>query len=233
MGFIIVFLLIDTLITLAAVYAYFRFMWFYRDPPREPIKTERAITSPADGQIVYVKEFDDEGGIYSEKLGHKIYLKELSDLPLDLKKEGWIVGIYMSPFDVHFNYAPVRGKVEKISYKKAKMNVPMVDLNEYIRISFLRRAFDNFAAKFHLENERNSLLLGGDDFKVGVVEIADKYVNKITCFVEEGQVLQSGDKIGFIDRGSQVDLIIFKKDLRFKVEFGQQVHGGQTVIAEY
>ncbi len=233
MGFIIVFLLVDTLITIGAVYAYFRFMWFYRDPPRQPIKTEMAITSPADGQIVYIKEFDDAGGIYSEKLGKKIYLKELSDLPLDMKKEGWIVGIYMSPFDVHFNYAPVKGKVEKISYQKAKMNVPMVDLNEYIRISFLRQAFDNFAAKFHLENERNSLLLSGNSFPVGVVEIADKYVNKITCYVKEGQELEPGEKIGFIDRGSQVDLIIFKKDLDFKVKFGDQVYGGKTVIAEY
>jgi phosphatidylserine decarboxylase len=233
MAFIAIFLLVDLLITLGAAYLYARFVWFYRDPVREPIKVERAITSPADGQIVYIKEFDETGGIYSEKLGKKIYLKELSDLPLALKKEGWIVGIYMSPFDVHFNYAPVNGKVEKIAYTKAKMNVPMVDLNEYIRISYLRQAFDNFAARFHLENERNSLLLSGGDFPVGVVEIADKYVNKISCFVEEGQELKPGDKIGFIDRGSQVDLIIFKKDIDFKVKFGEQVYGGKTVIAEY
>lgn len=217
---------------LVGLYLMNRFVWFYRDPVRSPQKTGRVIISPADGQIVYIKRFDEAGEISAEKLGRRIKLTELTGLPLEGRGEGWIIGIYMSPFDVHYNYAPVRGKVDRIVSTKARANVPMVDLAEYIRISFLRRAFDNFADRFHLDNERNSLLIQGE-FPVAVVEIADRFVNKISCFVSEGDSVEPGTKIGFIDRGSQVDLIIFKHDIDVKVEFGEQVYGGATVIAEY
>jgi len=37
--------------------------------------------------------------------------------------------------------------------------------------------------------------------------------------------------MAFIDRGNQVDLVIFFEDYEFKVRVGQQVYGGKTVIA--
>ena len=72
----------------------------------------------------------------------------------------------------------VAGRVTAQRYTKADANLPMVDLAEYIRIAFLRRPFDNFAAAFHLENERNTVLIeplhgspqGQPD--IAVVEIA-------------------------------------------------------------
>lgn len=219
-------------VVLVGLYLMNRFVWFYRDPVRKPDQTGNVIISPADGQVVYIKRFEADGAIYSEKLGRKISLEELTDVPLLKGKGGWIIGIYMSPFDVHFNYSPISGEVKAISYTKAKMNVPMVDFQEYIRISFLRRAFDNFAARFHLENERNSILIDGK-FPVAMIEIADKYVNKISCFVEEGQDVPLAHKVGFIDRGSQCDLIIYNEDITFDVKFGDQVYGGKTVLARY
>lgn len=228
---IIIFLIIVAII-LAALYLMNRFVWFYRDPVRTPDATGNVIISPADGQVVYIKKFTD-GAVASEKLGRKIKLTELTSLKLPEHKEGWIIGVYMSPFDVHYNYAPASGSVYRIVGTKAKMNVPMVDLWEYIRFTYLRRAVDNFSERFHLENERNSLLIKGPGFDYAIIEIADKFVNKISCFVKEGQALKTGYKVGFIDRGSQVDLIIYQTDLEIKVRQGQQVYGGKTVIAIY
>lgn len=223
---------------LTALYMLNRFVWFYRDPKRTPDGTGKVIISPADGQIVYIKRFED-GAVYSEKLGRRIDLSEIAELPRTKGRSGWICGIYMSPFDVHFNYAPVAGTVTAVRYTKADANLPMVDLSEYIRIAFLRRPFDNFAAKFHLENERNTVLIepgpgsvpGQPD--VAAVEIADKFVNKIDVMVDEGQPVAAGDKIGFIRRGSQVDVIVFSDDVRWEAEFGQQTYGGQTVLARF
>src|SRR5660398_118938 len=82
----------------------------------------------------------------------------IAELPQTKGRSGWVLGIYMSPFDVHYNYAPVAGNVTAQRYTKADANLPMVDLSEYIRIAFLRRPFDNFAAAFHLENERNTVV---------------------------------------------------------------------------
>ncbi len=226
---VIVVFIVFNLVTL---YLLNRFVWFYRDPARTADAAGDVFISPADGQVVYIKKFTG-GKVVSTKLGREIKLTELTDLDLPEHGDGWIVGIYMSPFDVHFNYAPASGKITRIAYTKAKANVPMVDLWEYIRFTYLRQAADNFSAKFHLVNERNSLLVEGPGFDYAVIEIADKFVNKITCFVKEGQDLKTGDKVGFIDRGSQVDLIIYKTDIDIKVNEGQQVYGGKTVIAAY
>jgi phosphatidylserine decarboxylase len=230
MGVVLIVLAI-VIIDLIVIYLFLRFVWFYRDPVRVPPEKERVVISPADGQIVYIKKIE-KNQVFSEKLGTAIDLKEVSKLPVE-NGQGWIIGIYMSPLDVHFNYAPVAGKVERIAYTKAKMNLPMADLLEYVSLAYLRRTVDNFAKKFHFENERNTILIEGKDFPVAVVEIADKFVNKIKCFVKEGQSLDIGEKIGFVDRGSQVDLIIFHENLNLRVSFGDQVYGGKTILAEY
>jgi phosphatidylserine decarboxylase len=219
-------------IILTALYLMNRYVWFYRDPVRKPDTSGSVLVSPADGQVVYIKKFTD-GQVESKKLGRKVELTELTDLRLPEHREGWIIGIYMSPFDVHFNYAPAPGTIKSIAYTKAKANLPMVDLWEYIRFSFLRRAVDNFSEKWHLTNERNSLLVAGPGFDYAVIEIADKFVNKISCYVKEAGHLQTGDKVGFIDRGSQVDLIIYKTDIDIKVVPGQQVYGSKTILAAY
>jgi len=229
---IILIILILVILLLLTLYLLNRFVWFYRDPARVADEVGNVVISPADGQVVYVKKFTD-GAVASNKLGRDIKLTELSDLKLPERREGWIIGVYMSPFDVHFNYAPAPGRIKSIAYTKAKANLPMVDLWEYIRFTFLRRAVDNFSERFHLENERNSLLIDGPGFDYAVIEIADKFVNKITCFVTEGQMVMTGDKVGFIDRGSQVDLIIYKTDIDIKIKQGQQVYGGKTVLAAY
>lgn len=225
---------VTIVVVLTTLYCLNRFVWFYRDPVREPESREaNAIISPADGQVVYIKRFED-GGVYSEKLGRRIELTEIAELPQTAGRSGWVIGMYMSPFDVHFNYAPVAGTVTAQRYTKADANLPMVDLSEYIRIAFLRRPFDNFAAAFHLENERNTVVIqGGGAPDIAVVEIADKFVNKIDILAKEGDALKVGDKLGFIKRGSQVDVIIFDTDVEWNVEFGQQTYGGQTLLGRW
>jgi len=222
------------IVVLTVLYLLNRFVWFYRDPVRTPESADaNAIVSPADGQIVYIKRFED-GAVASEKLSRRIDLTEIAELPQTAGRGGWILGIYMSPFDVHFNYAPVAGTVTAQRYTKADANLPMVDLSEYIRIAFLRRPFDNFAAAFHLVNERNTVVIqGGGAPDVAVVEIADKFVNKIDILAKEGDALKVGAKLGFIKRGSQVDVIVFDHDVEWSVEFGQQVYGGRTLLGRW
>jgi phosphatidylserine decarboxylase len=233
-------ILAAVVVALTVLYALNRFVWFYRDPIRTPESTgAHAIISPADGQIVYIKRFEN-GAVYSEKLGRRIDLTEIAELPQTAGRGGWILGIYMSPFDVHFNYAPVAGTVTAQRYTKADANLPMVDLSEYIRIAFLRRPFDNFAAAFHLQNERNTVLIepsaeasAAGQPTVAVVEIADKFVNKIDILAREGDPVKIGDKLGFIKRGSQVDVIVFDDDVTWTAKFGEQVYGGRTLLGTW
>lgn len=203
-------------------------VWFYRDPVRTPDSSEPGtIIAPASGRVVYVRRFE-EGMFFAEKLGEHIPLPEITgcDSP---EWRGWAVGIYMSPLDVHFNYCPYPAVVESIHRKPAAANLPMLDLWEYVRVVWLRRMVDMFARRYHLENERNTILLDGG-VRMAVVLIADKFVSKIRCFVEEGQRLDYSEKLGFIERGSQVDLIVFAGEVDWSVQVNQQVHGGKTVL---
>lgn len=218
-----------TLIAILALLIFLRKVWFYRDPPRVPEITENSIIAPADGQVIYINEVKDQK-VISEKLGSEINVEEISKSKTKIG-DGFLVGIYMSPLDVHYNYAPISGTVESIHHTQAKINLPMVDMWEYIRMTYLRRAVDLFGNKYHLTNERNTIFIKGD-ITIAMVQIADKFVNKIKCFVKLNDDIRIGQKIAFIERGSQVDLYI-PKNTEIKAKVGQQLYGGQTVIASY
>lgn len=216
------------LVWLAAL-LFLRRVWFFRDPKRQPERTEiGTLIAPADGRIVYIRKIE-QGSLYSEKLGEKIELPEITGCDTN-ELNGWAIGIYMSPLDVHFNYCPYPSTVASIFRKSAKVNFPMLDVWEYVRVVWLRKMVDMFARKYHLENERNTIFLEAGALKMAVVLIADKFVAKIQCFVEQDQKLDYSEKLGFISRGSQVDLLIFSPNVAFEVCINQQVYGGQSVI---
>lgn len=66
-------------------------LYFFRDPDRTTPVGENLVISPADGEVVLVKEVKEEEF---------------------LKGEGIQVSIFMSPLNVHVNRFPITGKVE-------------------------------------------------------------------------------------------------------------------------
>jgi phosphatidylserine decarboxylase len=108
-----------------------------------------------------------------------------------------------------------------------------VDLWEYINFTFLRRAVNLFSARFHFENERMTMQIRNGSRSCFLILIADQFVNKITRFFQEAQAVKQGDKISFIERGSQTDIFIPHQDVEFVIRPGQQVYAGKTVIAKF
>ncbi|HHY92154.1 MAG TPA: phosphatidylserine decarboxylase [Firmicutes bacterium] len=213
-------------------YWYLRSVYFFRDPVRHPPDDPAAILAPCDGTVVYVKRLHG-GVIEADKLGRAIPLPELHRSVHGFDA-GWLIGIYMSPLDVHFNYAPVTASVNDVVHTPAATNLPMVDLWEYVNLTFLRRAVDLFAHRYHLVNERNTIFLRAEGRPpLAMVEIADKFVNKISCFVTAGDRVQAGQKVSFIARGSQVDLIIGEPEIEVLVQAGRHVTGAETVVARW
>ena len=222
----------------AAVLYFLQRIWFYRDPVRVTPQGTDLLISPCDGQVVYIKRVQD-GQITANKLGQSIAVTEITHAQWPegaAPGNGWLIGIYMSPLDVHFNYAPLNATISGIVHNGAKLNLPMVDLWEYVQLTYLRRAVDLFAKRYALENERQTVFLegqlGGQPLKVAMVEIADKFVNKISTYVAVGEPVRPGQKVSFIERGSQVDLFLFAEDVEFLVGVGDQVYGAQTAIAQ-
>jgi hypothetical protein len=122
---------------------FLRKVWFYRDPLRIPPPDPNLILAPCDGKVVYIRPVSADGTVFAEKLGRPIPITEITRADWDgVSPEGWLIGVYMSPLDVHYNYAPIAGTVRRIVYTPARANLPMVDLWEYVSMAWLRRAVD-------------------------------------------------------------------------------------------
>lgn len=185
---------------------------FFRDPERVPPAREGVVLSPADGKVIYVRELARGAAAVSEKKGSSFRVSELVPAGL-LGETGWLIGISMSYLDVHVNRAPIAGTVTRV------LHVPG-------RFLSLRKPEAVFA------NERMLTVVDGGRLKAAVVQIASRLVRRIVGYVPEGAVVGLGQRIGKITLGSQVDLIVTGElHLRVRVQPGQHVSAGQTIVA--
>ena len=119
------------------------------------------------------------------------------------------VGVYMNALDVHVNRAPLDGVVDVVTH----------------RAGGHRPAFD----KESHHNERVRVDCG--DFEV--VLIAGAFARRIHPYVESGDELARGDRIGHISFGSRADVLLPREYSRedVVVEEGETVQAAETVLA--
>ena len=116
-------------------------------------------------------------------------------------------------FNVHSNRSPVDGDVREAWYAPGK---------------FMNAALP----KASLENERNALWIRmADGADVTCVQVAGLIARRILCYAKPGDTLARGQRYGFIRFGSRVDLYL-PLEARVRVELGQKVSAGSTVVAE-
>jgi len=204
--------LLVMVITLAASAAVL--VWrFYRDPERTAPEREGAVVSPADGHVIYVHRCDCGELPISTKRGRPYVLYELVRTPLRTEN-ALVVGIGLSFLDVHVNRAPIAGAVT------AQERYPG-------RFRSLKDPSAIFA------NERATTVLEWAGLQVAVVLIASRLVRRIVSFVQEGDHVALGQRIGAIRFGSQVDVVLPDADnIGIRVRVGERVRAGETVIAE-
>lgn len=184
---------------------------FWSTPRREVVAGDGQMVSPADGNVIYIRQVPDGQTPVAVKEGLEASLTEIMQTGI-MNQPAWLIGINMTPFDNHKNCAPIEGTVV---------------LNRHITGQFL--SLKNPRAL--IRNERNSLVLQAPDGeRVGVVQTASRLVRRIDSYVTEGQQVKQGDWFGMIRFGSQVDLII-PAHYQVKVKVGQQVYAKTTLIA--
>ncbi len=130
----------------------------------------------------------------------------LSDRPLPR------ISIFMSVFDCHVNRTPVSGRIERMVYRAGK---------------FISADLD----KASEDNERNAFIITTTRARIGVVQIAGLVARRIVPFVQEGQAVAAGDRIGMIRFGSRVDVYL-PEGGRALVAEGQSAIAGETVLAD-
>jgi phosphatidylserine decarboxylase len=188
-------------------------LWrFFRDPERVPPGVDNVIVSPADGKVIYVRTTEDGNIPYSEKNGKRFPLKDFvrSDV---LSQRGTLIGISMNFLDVHVNRAPMKGKIHLLAHIKG------------LFLSLRKK-------EAIVENERVLTVIDNGNFKIGIVQIASRLVRKIVPYVNEGNAVQKGERIGMIRFGSQVDLYLPDAcGIKIITSPGERVTAGITVMA--
>ncbi|HNR44829.1 MAG TPA: phosphatidylserine decarboxylase [Methanofastidiosum sp.] len=180
---------------------------FYRDPQRSIPIDKNIIVSPADGKVISIDTVQDGEIPFTIKNGEMIYLPELKGI---IEGNFTMVSIFMGLFDVHVNRTPISGQVIDIIYIEGG-HLP---------------AFGNVL----VENERNIVVIDGD-IRTVTVQIAGTVARRIECYVDEGQILERGDRIGIIKLGSQV-VVMYPSESSTTIKIGDNVKAGETVIAE-
>ena len=170
------------LLLVAAFMAY-----FFRDPQRAVPTDSLLVVSPADGKVTRV-----------EKLA-----SDSADSPT-------VVSIFLSPFDVHINRAPIAGEVIDVTYTKGR---------------FIAATSDNAS----LVNEQNALTIKGERMTVVCKQIAGVLARRIVCWKNPGDRLELGERFGLIKFGSRTDLVL-PHGVEVLVKVGERVSGGVTII---
>jgi len=178
-------------------------MQFFRDPERDIPSEDNLIVAPADGRRL-------SGGIDRIKRVGSDY--PLIDRIFPAGDGGILISTFMSPFDVHVNRAPVSERVVYTEHIDGKFRIA--------RSSVLT------------ENERNLIVIETEHGNVGVVQIAGFIARRIVQYVNEGDHVERGSRIGMIRFGSRVDLIL-PENCEVLVKTGSRSVAGETVVARF
>jgi phosphatidylserine decarboxylase len=223
------FLLITTILILGG-YLFWRHVWFFRNPSRLPPPGEN-IVSPADGTVVYVNRLEPRQDVITIKQGVQARVADI--VREDLAWPKILVGIFMSPFSVHYNRVPLAGRVEFVHHHPPMLKNRCMASMHWRTLLKWPPLYKN---SLHiLSNERTVTKLWGQ-FKAKavpyyIVQIAGRSVSGIDSYVQVGQHLEKGATFGMIRIGSQVDLVVpYVSDMQVMVKPGDKVRAGETII---
>lgn len=178
---------------------------FFRDPNRHVPTEEGVVVAPADGRVM-------KGQI--DRIEVVEYDDPLMKYVLDKGKKGIRISTFMSPFDVHVNRSPVSGVVVNAMHFSGKFKLAFRD------------------AETEAEKEKNLIVIDSEYGKIGVVQIAGFVARRIVQYVDIGDRVEIGERLGMIKFGSRVDLIVPYEKCKLMVKEGEKPKAAETVVAK-
>ena len=128
---------------------------------------------------------------------------------------GLRISIFLNVFDVHVNRTPIGGKVVSVAYKKGQFLVASKE-----------DASD--------ANEQNVItvdgVVAGQPTRVVFKQIAGLIARRILCYVQAGNVVEAGQRIGLMKFGSRMDVFL-GPEWEVLVKAGERVAGGSGILA--
>jgi phosphatidylserine decarboxylase len=121
------------------------------------------------------------------------------------------ISIFLNVFNVHVNRVPARGVITTLNYRPGK---------------FFNASLD----KASIYNERQSVRMTLEDGRdIVFIQIAGLIAKRIVCELDEGQVVQAGERFGLIRFGSRMDVYL-PEGVNPLVVPGQTMIGGETIL---
>ncbi len=131
-----------------------------------------------------------------------------------LKQAAQKLSIFMNVFDVHVNRAPVAGQVNAMMYQPGR----------YLAANRPEAPDQNEQLAIHLRT--------ADGASVVMVQIAGLLARRIISYVQEGENLDRGERVGLICFGSRVDLYL-PEQCQLQVRIGQKVKAGSSILGRW
>jgi phosphatidylserine decarboxylase len=121
------------------------------------------------------------------------------------------ISIFLSIFDVHVNRSPIEGTITDVSYRRGKFLVANKE-----------------EASF--QNEQNTITVEGDGTQVVFKQIAGIVARRIVFRKKAGDRVNKGERVGHIQFGSRLDLLL-GPEWSIMVKEGQHVRAGSSIVA--
>jgi phosphatidylserine decarboxylase len=211
-------------------FLFWRYIWFFRDPPRS-LPLQPGLVSPADGTVVYVRQVAPGEPVVSIKQDLAATIEDLART--DVEGTKLVIGIFMSPFNVHYNRAPLTSTVDFVqhhpSWGKNRNMGPM-----HRRILLGRPPF--YTNSVHIVQNERTVTRFLAHYRAAllpyyVVQIGARSVRGIDSYFRPGEEVARGQTFGMIRIGSQVDLIVpWRAEFETLVHPGDKVRAGETVL---
>ncbi len=126
------------------------------------------------------------------------------------------VTILMSPFDVHMNRAPIDGVVKEVTFKKGS-HWPV------------------YFKKYSKRNQRNKIVIENSERGITAVvtQVSGIFARRTISYVQPGDKVEQGQKIGTIRFGSITHLVIKGEEKYIvKCNISDNVKAGLTILAK-
>lgn len=170
------------------------FCFFYRKKKGICYGNDK-ISSPAYGRIIHI----DENFKFNNQTQKYV-----------------LISTFLSIFDIHYQYFPISGKIDSITY----------DYTGQFNLAYnYNKSRDNEKVITKISNENGTYY---------IYQIAGKFARRIEQFKNVGDLVKSGEYLGLINFGSRVDILIpHKENLKILVKKDDLVEGGKSIIAKF
>jgi phosphatidylserine decarboxylase len=137
---------------------------------------------------------------------------EWLDEPRFLKCPAVRISVFLSPFNVHVNRVPLAGTVLEAGYTPG-------------------RHLFTLDPKSSEYNEHSSILIQGEKTRCLARQIVGPVVRRVVYWLEPGQAVAQGQRLGMMKFGSRMDLYFPAAEVAAAVQRGDPVQAGLTVVA--